>query len=66
MTIHDVEKFLRETYPTACHLEVRVDHLRMVVIAQYDTPTTMHGVWGLDRVEQFPPGDSEGKSAGGE
>lgn len=68
MTLQDIEKFFRDTYPTAARVCFEVDHTGSALRVIHEVPTTMHAVWGLDRVEQFPPqpspvtqpGDSRG------
>lgn len=59
MTLQEIEAFFREQYPTAAYVQFAVDHKGAALNVSYQTPTKMHAVWGLDRVEQFPP------SAGG-
>jgi len=51
-----METYLRETFPTAALARLEVDNHRAVLTVVYEKPNVMKGVWGLDGVEQFPPG----------
>lgn len=56
MNMKEIEAFLREAYPNASRVAIEIDHLGMAMRVEYAKPGIRRAVWGLDGVEQFPPG----------